>query len=179
MEDRLSRLESQCRMLRLAVVGLSIAVLGSLWIPGSRAQQRSFDLLRVRALTVEDADGRPRVVLGPVDQQPSSRGVGLRINDASGVERFGLTLNERGAVVMGLDAPPGTGDDRNRERITFVADEKGGAAMRLKDRRTGVVSSWYLDDENRGWIEFSDYLQQPPRRRRVGLTGEETLASTK
>ena len=27
-----------------------------------------------------------------------------------------------------------------RERITFVADEQGGAAMRLRDHRTGVVS---------------------------------------
>lgn len=34
--------------------------------------------------------------------------------------------NRSDRMVMGLDAPPGKGDDRNRERITIVADEDGG-----------------------------------------------------
>jgi hypothetical protein len=50
-----------------------------------------------------------------------------------------LTTREARTLVMGFNAPPGTGDDRNRERFTIVADEKGGAAIRLKDRRTFVV----------------------------------------
>lgn len=171
---RMAALESQNRIFRLVLVVMLVHLAMSAWMPRSQARQ-SNDPLRVRGLIVEDANGRARIVLGSVDPKPSPRGVGLRINDTNGVERFGLTLNERGAVVMGFDAPPGTGDDRNRERINLVADEKGGAYVRMKDRRTGVVSSWYLDDSNQAWMEFSDYFQKPATRRRFGLKGEETV----
>ena len=60
-----------------------------------------------------------------------------------------------------------------RRRIP-TCPERGGAAVRMKDRRTSVVSSWYLDEENRGWLEFSDYMQQPAVRRRTGLKGDES-----
>ena len=78
-------------------------------------------------------------------------------------------------MVLGLDAPPGTGDDRNRERITLVADEKGGAYIRFLDRRTNVVSRMYLDDQNLAWMSFTDFTQTPALVRRYGLSGEEVL----
>ena len=78
-------------------------------------------------------------------------------------------------MVMGFDAPLGTGDDRNRERINLVADEKGGAHIRFLDRRTSVVSQMYLDEQNRAWLSFSDFTQKPASIRRYGLTGEEML----
>jgi hypothetical protein len=99
----------------------------------------------------------------------------MRINDPNGVERFGLSLFEDSRVVMGFDAPPGKGDDRNRERITLVADQEGGATLSFKDRRTYVGARLYLDEQNRVWMEFSDLAQAPPMRRRMGLTGEETI----
>jgi hypothetical protein len=104
---------------------------------GPSAQQP--DALRASQLIVEDANGRARVVLGP------------------------------------LDAPPGTGDDRNRERINLVADEKGGAWIRFLDRRPSVVSRMYLDEQNRAWLSFTDFSQTPAMIRRYGLTGEDVL----
>jgi len=92
------------------------------------------------------------------------------------VERFGPSLFEDSRAVMGFDAPPGKGDDRNRERITLVADQEGGATLSFKDRRTYVGARLYLDEQNRVWMEFSDFTQNPPLRRRIGLTGEETLS---
>jgi hypothetical protein len=71
---------------------------------------------------------------------------------ASPLCRFGVAFMNEGSLVMGFDAPPGTGDDRNRERINLVADEKGGAHIRFLDRRTSVVSRMYLDEQNRGWF---------------------------
>jgi hypothetical protein len=53
-------------------------------------------------------------------------------------------------------------DDRNRERINLVADEKGGAHIRFLDRRTNVVSRMYLDDQNRAWLSFTDFTQSRP-----------------
>ena len=76
---------------------------------------------------------------------------------------------------MGFDAPPGTGDDRNRERINIVADNKSGAYIVMKDRRTNVIGRLYLDAQNQGWLEFSDFTQTPGIIRRWGLAGEETL----
>jgi len=82
---------------------------------------------------------------------------------------------EDGRVVLGLDAPPGTGDDRNRERINLVADEKGSAYIRFLDRRTNVVSRMYLDEQNLAWMSFTDFTQTPGLVRRYGLSGEEVL----
>jgi hypothetical protein len=158
----------------VAVMGLIVALL---WMPRSSAQS-STDPLRVRGLIVEDASGRPRVVVGPVDAQSSVRGVGLRINDINGVERFGLSLKESGSMGMGFDAPPGTGDDRNRERINIVADETGGAFIRFLDRRTSVAARMSLDAQNQVWMEFSDYVQKPTISRFIGLTGDKTVRGT-
>lgn len=63
-------------------------------------------------------------------------------------------------------------DDRNRERINLVADEKGGAHIRFLDRRTNVVSRMYLDDQNRAWLSFTGFTQKPASIRQYGLAGE-------
>jgi hypothetical protein len=76
---------------------------------------------------------------------------------------------------MGFDAPPGTGSDANRERNSISADEKGGAHLRFLDRRTSVAPRMYLDDQNRVWMQFSDFMQKPAQIRRYGLAGEEVI----
>ena len=93
---------------------------------------------------------------------------------AAGIERFGLGLQESGRLVMGLDAPPGKGDDRNRERITLVADESGGSSIRFLDCTTSIPARLYLDDQNRVWLEFIGTQTNEVVRRRIGLSGDET-----
>ena len=75
--------------------------------------------------------------------------------------------------VLGLDAPRGKGNDANRERVNLIADGEGGSSMNWKDRRTGVVARMYLDTSNQVWLQFSDYTQNPPAQRRLGLSGDE------
>ena len=172
--ERVRGLERQVRALKItaaAAVVLAV-VLGTL--PRPEAQQAAGPL-RVRQLIVEDGDGRARMVLGYLDAAGNTRRLGMRINDPRGVERFGLSYIENGALVMGFDAPPGTGDDRNRERISIVADEAGGAHIRFLDRRTSMAARMYLDDQNRAWMQFSDFAQKPPQIRRYGLIGEEVV----
>jgi hypothetical protein len=171
LRDQMDRLEHQLRWLKIVAVVLAVLAVAFALAPRSSAQQS--DTLRVKQLIVEDANGRPRVVLGGLDAPGNYRRIGMRINDPNGAERFGVSYMEDGRMVLGLDAPPGTGDDRNRERINLVADEKGGAWIRFLDRRTSVVSRMYLDDENRAWLSFTDYTQNPPVIRRYGLSGEE------
>src|SRR5919198_504065 len=115
------------------------------------------------------------MVLGYLDAPGNVRRFGIRLDDPKGAERFGMAYMESGAMVMGFDAPPGTGDDRNRERINLVADEKGGAHIRFLDRQTNVVSRMYLDEQNRAWLSFSDFTQKPASIRRYGLAGEEIV----
>jgi hypothetical protein len=172
--SRVTQLERQVRTLK-AVAAVAIAlVLMFAAMPLTMAQQTA-DVLRVRQLLVEDADGRARMRFGYLDAPGNTRRFGIRIDDPRGAERFGLSYIDNGSLVMGFDAPPGTGDNRNRERITIAADETGGAHIRFLDRRTDVVARWYLDDQNRAWMQFSDFTQKPPSIRRYGLTGDEVL----
>lgn len=172
LRDQMDRLEHQLKWFKIAAVVLAVLAMAFALAPRSSAQEPG--TMRVRQLIVEDAEGRSRVVLGPLDPGKNRR-IGMRINDANGVERFGVAFMDDGRMVVGLDAPPGTGNDANRERITLVADEKGGAYIRFLDRRTSVVSRMYLDEQDRAWLSFSDFSQTPPAIRRYGLSGEEML----
>jgi len=176
---RVAQLERQVGLFK-AMAGMAAVLTMVLAVAAPRTQaQQSTDALRVRQLIVEDAAGRARVVLGYLDAPGNTRRIGMRINDPAGAERFGLSFIDNGSLVMGFDAPPGTGIDANRERISIAADEKGGAHVRFLDRRTSVASRMYLDDQNRVWMQFSDFTQTPPVIRRYGLTGEETIQPTR
>lgn len=178
IDARVAQLERQVRLLKGIAGVAAVLTLVLATVPRTQAQQAT-DALRVRQLIVEDAAGRARVVLGYLDAPGNTRRIGMRINDPAGVERFGLSFIDNGSLVMGFDAPPGTGIDANRERISIAADEKGGAHLRFLDRRTNVVSRMYLDDQNRVWMQFSDFTQTPAVIRRYGLTGEEIIQPTR
>jgi hypothetical protein len=173
-DARMDRLERQLRTLKAATAGLAVLAIILATIPRPQAQQPT-DTLRVRKLVVEDATGKERVVLGYLDAPGNNQRMGLRINDPIGAERFGLSYMENGRLVMGLDAPPNLGQGANRERITMVADETGSAYIRFMDRRSGVVSRMYLDEQDRFWVQFSDFSQKPAQIRRYGLAGEEII----
>jgi len=176
---RVAQLERQVRLLKgMAGMAVVLTMVLAIAAPHTQAQQGA-DALRVRQLIVEDAAGRSRLVLGYLDAPGNTRRIGMRINDPAGAERFGLSFIDNGSLVMGFDAPPGTGNDANRERITIAADEKGGAHLRFLDRRTNVVSRMYLDDQNQVWMQFSDFTQTPAVIRRYGLAGEETIQPTR
>ena len=176
VDSRIAGIERQCRQLRIALVLIVIGALtvSALTTRPAAQQPQSPQVLRVRTLIVEDEAGQARVVIGAPIPQSSSR-VGLRINDDRGVERLGMSLQQNGNMVLGLDAPPGTGAEGNRERITLVADQQGGAYIRFLDRRTGEAARIYLDPENRVWTQFSDFTQKPPLVKRIGLSGEEVI----
>ena len=176
---RVRALEAQLLVLKLVAAGAVVA--GAVLATMSHTQaQQATDTLRVRQLIVEDTDGRARIVLGYLDADGNHRRMGIRLNDPRGAERVGLSYRQDdGSVVFGLDAPPGTGDDRNRERITLVADGKGGAHLRFLDRKTNAVSRMYLDEQDKVWMQFSDFTQTPALIRRYGLQGEEVIRPTR
>lgn len=177
IETRLARVERTCRLL-VGILSTTGLLACSALVAGFSSQSPSSpEPLRTRSLIIEDAAGRARIVMGAPIPERNAAGnprAGLIINDEVGIERFGLGLQQSGRLVMGLDAPPGKGDDRNRERITLVADETGGGYIRFLDRTTSIPARLYLDDQNRVWLEFIGVQANEIVRRRIGLSGDDT-----
>jgi hypothetical protein len=162
--DRLQRRLDRSRRMSIVLIGLFAVAAVTAW----HQPMRRYETIRTRLIVVEDAKGRDRIIIGA--PRPDPRGsVGMQINDTLGHERFGLGLQPSGTISMGFDAPPGTGDDRNRERINMWADQHGGAAIRFLDRTTRLKSIWQLDQENRVWLEFYDFPQGEIVRRKIGF----------
>jgi hypothetical protein len=174
LSERVDRLQRQLNRSR----GVSVVLIGVFVVTAVTAWQqpvRRSETIRTRLIVVEDAQGRDRIIIGaprpdPIARALHARGmVGMQINDTLGHERFGLGLTPSGRMSMGFDAPPGTGDDRNRERINMWADQHGGAAIRFLDRNTMLKSIWQLDQENRVWLEFYDFPEGEIVRRKIGF----------
>ncbi len=175
LEERFAHLEhrvTRLRRINTALVAAALLVGVSAWRPAAPPP-----VLRVRGLVVVDDKGRDRIVLGaPVpdvkEGKRSAPGTGLVVNDTAGYERFGLNLFPDGRLVMGLDAPPHTGDDRNRERISLVADKAGGAYIRFLDRKTQAKAFLSLDDDDQVYLDLLDWDASTIRSRRVGARGD-------
>lgn len=175
-DTRVAALERQLRRfqvgLAVAMFGVAVAVFWSVVVEAQ--DERT---LRVRRLVVEDASGRDRIIFGAPLSDPQGRvspSTGMVINDQQGAERFAVGLLDNGRVVMGFDAPPGTGDPRNRERITLVADATGGAYIRFLNRKTGVPGRLILDEDDQLYLEFVD-IRDGKTIRRIGFAGERTV----
>jgi hypothetical protein len=180
--SRVDHLERHVRVHR--ILTLSALVVAAFATTAWTTQAQDSKVLRGRSLIIEDAQGRDRIVLGapipdPREGKRISPSVGMVINDENGYERFGLGLQASGSIGMGFDAPPKTGDDRNRERINIVADDKGGAYIRFLDRRTLVAGFLRLDANNQLQLEFLDVQPQEIVTRRIGFRGEETTRTAR
>jgi hypothetical protein len=130
------------------------------------------DVIRTRQLVIEDAAGRDRIVLGAPIRDNFNRvspATGMAIRDSAGNERFGVALDARGNMGLGLDAPRCTSDPCNRERINLVADAEGGAYIRFLDRRTGVAARMLLDIDDRVYLDFMRVTRDSIQRHRLGL----------
>lgn len=151
--------------------------------PATNQSSQVSQVIKTRGLIIVDEQGRERVILGaPVPDPPHqgkriSPGHGMIILDPQGYERFGVGLMDNGQMGMGFDAPRGTGDDRNTERLHFVADAKGGAMIRFLNRKTSVPGWLRLGEDDKLYLEFIDVQKEKNKvvRRRIGMAGEETV----
>jgi hypothetical protein len=174
LEARIANLERQLRRTRftagVAVAGL-LALTAGAWV--RPAQQP--DTIHAKVLILEDAQGRKRIVLGaPIPEPAGARiapSTGMIILDSNGVERFGVGLFPNGMMNMGFDAPRGTGDERNRERINLTAAPNGGAEIRMLDRKTWVRWRVALDSQDSVTMQFLDFPQGEALLRRYSIGG--------
>ena len=113
------------------------------------------------------AEGKKRI-------NPAS---GMIILDPNGYERFGVGLMDNGQMGMGFDAPPGTGDERNRERLHFIADKDGGAMIRFLNRKTSVPGWLRLGEDDQLYLEFIEVQKDKNKvvRKRQSFAGADTI----
>ena len=167
LETRITTLERRLRRTQSGVLALAAAA----WV---RPFQQT-DTIRAKVLILEDAQGRKRMLLGaPIPEPPGARiapSTGMIILDTTGVERFGVGLFPNGMMNMGFDAPPGTGDDRNRERINLTASPNGGAEIRMLDRKTWVRWRVALDAQDSVTLQFLDFPPGEAVMRRFSISG--------
>jgi hypothetical protein len=182
--DRMTKI-----LLALLVIGVwGLLLRSAIQMPIIQAQSKSekaqsnnaAQVLKARGLIIVDERGRERIYIGsPVpDPKEGARrkpATGITINDPAGFERFGVTLSEDNRMLMGFDAPPGTGDERNRERITISADEKGGGYIRFLNRKTLVPGLLQLGEDDRLYLDFLDVQPNKVVRRRIGFKGEQKI----
>lgn len=173
---RIAQLERRVRTLQFVVLIAATVVVCAVTAPALRAQGDK--TIRTRSLVIEDSGGRDRIILGAPLADPQGRvrpSTGMVINDEQGAERFAVGLLDNRRLVMGFDAPPGTGDPRNRERITIVADDNGGAYLRFLNRKTGVPGRLMLDTDDRLYLEFLDSRDGKTLIKRIGFDGERMM----
>jgi len=179
LQNRVQELEKKVRVFgKVNIILMLLATALGLGAWHSAAPQSA--AVRARSLIIEDEAGRDRIVLGapvpdPREGKRISASYGMVINDAEGIERFGVGLQASGRMVMGFDAPPGTGDPRNRERINLVADENGGAYIRFVNRKTYVPGRLILDKDDQFYLEFLDFPKGKTISRRISFKGDEKL----
>ena len=141
-------------------------------------------VIKTRGLIIVDEKGRERVIIGAPVPDPPIEGRkrvnpahGMIILDQQGYERFGVGLMDNGQMAMGFDAPPGKGDDRNRERLHFVADPEGGAMIRFLNKKTSVPGWLRLGEDDNLYLEFIDVQKDKNKviKKRIGMNGERTV----
>ncbi|MDX1439938.1 MAG: hypothetical protein R3284_08560 [Rubricoccaceae bacterium] len=181
--QRIARLERERRVGFAMIVALSItfAIGACAGLPTQYDEAEVPDILRVRGLVVVDEAGHERIVLGAPLPDAADTGprvapsTGIAINDAGGIERFAVGLLENGLFNMGFDGAPGTGDDRNRERINIGVTPDGRGYMRFLDRGTALASILYLNDEDDFALEIWEQTENGLQRGRLGLSGWELV----
>jgi len=181
LSARLAKLERDLRRAYGFAAAAGIVALGLATTAFVR-QPRVPDVIRTRQLVIQDQNGRDRVILGaPIKDnfERVSPATGMVIRDSLGHERFGVSLDARGQMGLGLDAPRCTSDPCNTERINLVADADGGSNIRLLDRQTGVAARLYLDDDDRAYLAFLKVTSDSVRERRIGLVGDTTSARSR
>ena len=173
-------------LLLLLVVGvwgmMLLLVLGFPIAKASPADGEVSPVIRTKGLVIVDDKGRERVILGAPVPDPPKEGKrinpahGMIIVDDQGYERWGVGLMDNGQMAMGFDAPRGKGDDRNRERLHFIADPEGGATIRFLNKKTSVPGRLTLGDDDNLYLEFIDVQKDKNKVvfKRIGMNGEKT-----
>jgi len=185
-ESRLAMAERQLRLmwlvclLELVAFGVSLCVI--FLTPSVAAQGSSTQVIRARGIIIEDAQGRPRILIGaPFPQVPErtrkdGQTAALVLLGENGADRLivGEAPNPPGG---GARIAPGVGvtvhDPKGRERggFGFLGDKRAVFAL---DRTTGDAVGAMVNDET----DFAGFIANYPTRKtgvEIGTKGQEAF----
>jgi hypothetical protein len=158
MNERIEQLErTVARMQRrervMVVIGMIVLAATVLAITMPRAIAKPADgevreVLRVRQLSIIDANGVERVRIGAPVPEPIILGKRSRRDGAvSGIILYDAEGNERSGYVTGDDYPNVlfTLDSMARQHVLFMAEPQGSPSLSLFEKR-GAVRMW-VDEE--------------------------------
>jgi hypothetical protein len=180
LSHRVTQLETRVRILTL-IAGLTtltlVTIIGLAWKVPTQP-----DVLRARALIIEDHNGTERIVIGAPIPEPPGRiapSTGMVIKDSASVERFGVGLLGNGNMIMGFDAPLRPGDHNNRERINIAVNSLGRGQLRFLDNTGGVRTHMELFDDDNVRLFFTDYQSDKTVVHRVDAHGDSVIVHPK
>ncbi len=186
-ESRIARLERTVqRMKTIAVLGIVAGCTIAVASARTGANPASPEVLRVRGLVIEDAQGRARILLGaPIptvpERQRTDTTTGLLIIDPSGLDRVSVGSPAIGPAIKGRVVPrtsPASGlvfnDATGQERGGLGVLDNGAAVLGL-DRLTGegVMLVVKGDGSLAGMI-----INEENNRNRVFLGSDHTTSET-
>ncbi|QWT21062.1 hypothetical protein KPL74_03385 [Bacillus sp. NP157] len=171
---RLALLEKKLARADISIKLLGIAVLALAGLAFMRTRSATVDSLEVHRLVMRDDHGVKRVEIAQDDTAwRRAMSAGVRIFDAKGDERGGMSTFADGSVTLSLDAPKGVGASMS-DRGGLVVDADGSAKLQLLANDTGAVVS-LATDGNKGGLELYrfDKTANAAYIRRVTYAGEE------
>jgi hypothetical protein len=139
-EQKIARLERRFNLLLLAVI---VAIGG-----GIAASKRDPDVLRVRQLSVVDANGVERVRIGAPLPDPPILGKRFHRDGAiSGILLFDAEGNERTGYATGDEYPNVifTLDSMATQHVLFMAEPQGSPTLMMWDEKKGALR-FFVDD---------------------------------
>jgi hypothetical protein len=171
-QDRLSQIQ---RRLTIAE-GLSLCCLAALILQGwaltrpatviAREQDK---YLRVRGITIEDAQGRPRILLGApiakVEGRKDQEDIyGMIVVGENGVDRVIVCNPLPGAQRQGESAGGVLlNDARGAERGGYVADDNGEIVLTLDGTKDEAIKLGVDPAKPMSWIAINDFDDIRPR----------------
>jgi hypothetical protein len=139
-EQKITRLERRFNLLLLAVV---VAIGG-----GIAATTKEPDVLRVRQISVVDANGVERVRIGAPLPNPLILGKRFhRDGNISGILLFDAEGNERTGYATGDEYPNVifTLDSLATQHVLFMAEPQGSPTLMMWDEKKGALR-FFVDD---------------------------------
>jgi hypothetical protein len=171
-QNRLSRMQRQLHLTQglafICLIGLVIESRGFTRPIAVQAQVQD-EYLRVRGITIEDAQGRPRILLGAPISKVEGRTdqidiYGMIVIGENGVDRVIVCYPLPGVGRKG-EAAGGVllNDARGGERGGYVADDNGEVVLTLDGTKDEAIKLGVDPTKPMSWIAINDFDDIRPR----------------